>query len=118
MNQEEAMAAESPATVQMPVTGGAASVGASVTPGAPPTLGGKRRIGEMLLQWALAACALVSVITTFGIIYVLVSESLPFFRQIPITQFLTGREWTPQYEPPHYGVLPLICGTLLVTAGA
>ena len=118
MEQEQAVAIESPATVQIPVAGGASSVGASTKPGAPPTLGGKRRIGEMLLQWLLAACALVSVATTFGIIYVLISESVPFFQKVPVTQFLTGREWTPQYDPANYGVLPLICGTLLVTAGA
>ncbi len=112
------MAIENPATAQIPVAGGAASIGSTVRPGAPPSLGGRRRPLETLLQWLFAACALISVATTFGIIFVLLSESVPFFRAVPIVSFLTGREWTPLFKPPSFGVLPLICGTFLVAAGA
>jgi len=112
------MAVESPATAQIPVAGGAASIGASVRPGTPPILHGKRRWNEIILQWLFGACALVSVGTTFGIIFVLVTESLPFFREVSVGEFLTGREWTPLFEPAKFGVLPLICGTFLVAAGA
>jgi len=101
-----------------------AAIGAVVSPvgSAPPvgerTLGGKKRPHEMLLQGLFGLCALVSILTTFGIIYVLVTESLPFFRAVPMREFLTGRDWSPLFDPPHFGVLPLICGTFLVMAGA
>lgn len=112
------MAVENPATAQIPVAGGAASIGTSVRPGAPPSLAGRKRPLEIGLQWLFGACALISVGTTFGIIFVLLSESLPFVRAVPIAAFLTGREWTPLFKPPAFGVLPLICGTFLVAAGA
>jgi phosphate transport system permease protein len=102
--------------------GGAALTGGSlIGSGAPtsaPSLGGRTRPFETALQWLFGACALLSVLTTFGIVFVLIKESVPFFKAVPLTDFLTGREWTPQFEPQKYGILPLICGTLLVTAGA
>lgn len=76
-----------------------------------------RRWHETLLYYLFIACAGVSVVTTFGIVYVLVSESIPFFRTVPISHFLFGRQWAPQLNE-QYGVLPLLCGTFLVTAGA
>jgi phosphate transport system permease protein len=106
-----------PANIQMPVVLGAASIGADKDIAAPQSLSGKRRIGEDALRWIFGACALLSVATTFGIIIVLVTESAPFFREVPILKFLTGREWYPQTEGK-FGVLPLVCGTLLVTVGA
>lgn len=115
------MAVETPATAQIPVAGGAASIGTMAPANAPsgsPLSSGKKRPVETLLQWVFGLCALVSVGTTFGIITVLFTESLPFFRAVPIGQFLTGRQWTPLFEPASFGVLPLICGTFLVAAGA
>ena len=85
---------------------------------APSSLSGPKRPLETVLRYMFAACALVSVLTTFGIIAVLLTESIPFFRAVPLTEFLGGREWTPQFEPARYGIMPLVCGTLLVTAGA
>ena len=89
---------------------------------APPAGGlstnGRKRPFESVLQWVFALCAGVSVLTTFGIIFVLITESLPFFQQVALSRFFTEREWTPLFDPPHYGVLPLICGTFLVMAGA
>lgn len=91
--------------------------------GTPPAataikLSGRPRPFEGFLRWIFAACALVSVLTTFGIIWVLFQESLPFFMHVPLTEFLTGTQWTPQFEPARFGVLPLVCGTFLVTIGA
>lgn len=63
-------------------------------------------------------CALISVVTTVGILYELVLQAIPFFREISLIRFLTGRAWRPTAEPPHFGVLPLICGTLMITVGA
>ena len=60
-------------------------------------------------------CALVSLAITAGIVGVLASETLAFFREVPIHKFLFGTEWSPMVEPVAFGVLPLVCGTLLVT---
>jgi len=91
--------------------------GASMNRASAPDLTGRRRVGEDMLKWLFSLCALVSVATTFGIIFVLFSESAPFFREVSIFKFLTGTEWYPQTESK-FGVLPLVCGTLLVTVGA
>ncbi len=80
--------------------------------------GGRPRWGERAIKGALFACALASVATTVGIVWVLVSESLPFFEEASPVEFLAGTRWTPLFTPRHLGVLPLVCGTLLVTAGA
>lgn len=62
------------------------------------------------------ACALLSVAVTIGIVITLVVESIGFFRQVPVWQFLTGTRWSPILLPQSYGVLPLVAGTLLVAA--
>jgi len=61
---------------------------------------------------------MISVVTTLGIVYELLSQALPFFREVPVFKFLTGTEWRPTSEPGSFGVLPLICGTLMITIGA
>ena len=70
---------------------------------------------EFLIEHALLACALVSVVTTVGIIAVLAFESFEFFRVAPLTEFLFGTEWTPLFAEKRFGVLPLVVGTLLVS---
>ncbi len=80
--------------------------------------GGARRTWEASIQVFLAACAVVSVLTTVGIVVVLVVESSGFFSEVPLTEFLFGTRWTPLIKPQHFGILPLFCGTLLVTFGA
>jgi phosphate transport system permease protein len=78
----------------------------------------KIRWGEGLIQGGLLLCALLSIFTTAGIIFVLFSESLKFFEHVRLSEFLFGTEWTPLFEPARYGILPLACGTFLVAAGA
>jgi phosphate transport system permease protein len=73
---------------------------------------------EGTIRALLMACAAVSVLTTVGIIVVLLVEASQFFRQVSIWEFLTGTKWTPLFEDKHFGILPLFCGTFLVTAGA
>jgi phosphate transport system permease protein len=63
-------------------------------------------------------CALVSVVTTFSIVWILLSEAIGFFQTVSISEFFTGTVWQPVNEPPSFGVLPLISGTLLITVGA
>lgn len=63
-------------------------------------------------------CASLSVVTTFGIVLVLIKESLPFFGKVSLVTFLTGTEWRPTGSESSFGVLPLISGTLMITVGA
>jgi phosphate transport system permease protein len=70
---------------------------------------------EFCIRSALFCCALLSILTTLAIVGVLLSESLAFFRTVPIAEFLTGLRWTPQYQDQHYGVLPLVLGTIQIT---
>ncbi|MCB8933684.1 MAG: phosphate ABC transporter permease subunit PstC [Fimbriimonadaceae bacterium] len=63
-------------------------------------------------------CAAVSVLTTLGILYVLASQAITFFREVPPSEFFFGSQWNPLIEPRSFGVLPLITGTLLITVGA
>ncbi len=70
---------------------------------------------EPLIEWALFACAVVSIGTTAGIILVLAIETTAFLREVPITEFLFGTEWTPLFATPRFGVLPLVAGTVLVS---
>ncbi len=60
-------------------------------------------------------CATVSVLTTIGILWVLISESSSFFSKVSIKDFLTDTQWTPLFAEKHFGILPLISGTLLTT---
>jgi phosphate transport system permease protein len=78
----------------------------------------RRRWGEDVVKVVLALCALLSVATTVGIVVALFVPAFEFFGEISIVDFLTGTEWAPLFEPPAFGVLPLIAGTLLVTACA
>jgi phosphate transport system permease protein len=66
---------------------------------------------------ALFGCALISVLTTVGIVVVLVAEASQFFREVSVIEFLTGTTWSPKLDG-EFGILPLMSGTLLVTAGA
>jgi phosphate transport system permease protein len=70
---------------------------------------------EFVIERGLFLCALLSVGTTVGIIAVLAVETAAFLREVPITDFLFGTEWTPLFSSPSFGVLPLVAGTTLVS---
>ena len=74
-----------------------------------------RRWGEDVVKVALAVCALVSVLTTIGIVIALLVPSIEFFREVSIVDFLSGDRWAPLFEPASYGVRPLLVGTFTVT---
>jgi len=76
------------------------------------------RFREWLIRFGLFICAMVSIATTIGIVWVLFSESLSFFHEISMVDFLTGTRWAPLFHPRSFGVLPLVCGTFLVAGGA
>ena len=71
---------------------------------------------EWIIERLLFLCAALSVLTTAGIIAVLAFETYEFFREVPILDFLTGTEWTPLFFNRQFGVLPLVAGTMLVSA--
>ena len=73
---------------------------------------------ERLIHSGLFLCAAVSVVTTAVIIWILVEESVGFFAEVSPLSFLFGTRWAPLLEPTSYGILPLMCGTLLVAGGA
>ena len=77
-----------------------------------------RRWSEDAVRGVLALCALVSVLTTVGIVVALVEPSVEFFREVSIGEFLGGTNWAPLFEPAHFGVLALVVGTLNVTLWA
>jgi phosphate transport system permease protein len=79
-----------------------------------PTLRGKPRRKERAIRTLLAACGLLSVVTTVGIVLTLGAQALAFFRDVPFGDFLTGTEWSALISPKEYGVLPLMSGTLMV----
>ena len=71
---------------------------------------------EWIVERMLFLCALLSVLTTAGIIGVLALETFEFLREVPVWDFLTGTEWTPLFSNRQFGVLPLIVGTVLVSS--
>ena len=73
---------------------------------------------ERLYGQLLAACAVLTVAVTVGIILALSGQALTFFGHVSPIDFLTGQNWSPLSNTPSYGVLPLISGTLIVTAGS
>ncbi|MGI8900647.1 MAG: phosphate ABC transporter permease subunit PstC [Nocardioides sp.] len=83
---------------------------------APGTLGRSRsRHGERIIQALLFLAALISVATTLGIIFALAEPTIEFFGSVSIVDFLTGTNWAPLFSDPHFGVLPLVGATLVVT---
>jgi len=74
-----------------------------------------RKNRDRLIELILLACALVAVFTTLAIVVILVVESSYFFEHVTIREFLTDSQWTPLFDDAHYGILPLVSGTLTVT---
>lgn len=73
------------------------------------------RVREKLIEWIMMLCSLVTVFTTIGIILVLTVETIHFFSEVSIIDFLTDTQWTPLFSEKHFGILPLLSGTLLTT---
>lgn len=80
----------------------------------------KKRIQRMktsniIAKNILFLFAIITILTTVGIIISLVKDSIGFFSEVSLTEFLFGKVWTPLFNDPSFGVLPLISGTLLIT---
>ena len=87
---------------------------------APPRLGYDRTrdLKETAMGWALFACAALSTLVTAGIVFVLARETISFFSQVSIVEYLTDTRWTPNFSEKHFGILPLAAGSVLIAAGA
>jgi phosphate transport system permease protein len=74
-----------------------------------------RKIKELIIEKSLLSSALVTIAVTVGIILVLAIEAFNFFTEVSIFDFFTDTQWTPLFTEKHYGILPLLSGTLLTT---
>jgi phosphate transport system permease protein len=72
----------------------------------------KRNFVERVIEIILMFAALAATFITIGIVYILITEASGFFKEVSIIEFLTSRQWSPLFEDAHYGILPLIAGTL------
>jgi phosphate transport system permease protein len=70
---------------------------------------------ERLIPAILFGCAGISVVTTVGIVLVLLFESIGFFREVSFSAFFGDLQWTPLFDDKHFGIWPLVCGTALTT---
>lgn len=80
-----------------------------------PRIRSFRRLKESVVRFLLFLAAFSSVAITVGIVGILLFESAAFFRSVSIFKFLTDTQWTPLFAEPHYGILPLVSGTLVTT---
>jgi phosphate transport system permease protein len=83
--------------------------------GAPSLRAARRRWGEDLIKGLLMLAALISVLTTTGIVLSLLEETIVFFGEVGLGDFLFGTDWSPLIQPASFGVLPLVSGTLLIS---
>jgi phosphate transport system permease protein len=73
------------------------------------------KIKEKLIEFLMMACAFITVLTTLSIIIILAVDSYKFFEEVSIKEFFTSKQWTPLFSEKHFGILPLLMGTLLTT---
>lgn len=78
-----------------------------------PAFLARRRVVDRVMRIVLFLSAALSVLVTAGIVYVLLSESIKFFAQVSIVDFLTDTQWTPVFQDKHFGIMTLVSGTLM-----
>jgi phosphate transport system permease protein len=77
-----------------------------------------RRLKEGAITTLLFMCAAATTLVTVGVVTVLLGETIGFFREVSIVEFLTSTRWEPMFRDQHFGVLPLLSGSFLIAAGA
>jgi phosphate transport system permease protein len=80
-----------------------------------PLFARRKRPGEKAIKAALAFCGLLSIAVTVGILVSLLSETVSFFRTVSPSEYVTGTQWAPTFKDAHFGVLPLVAATMLIT---
>jgi len=78
----------------------------------------KRILSERIIRFLLALFSIVSILTTVGIVSVLLFEAILFFQEVSPWEFISGTRWTPLFASKHFGIWPLLTGTILTSAGA
>lgn len=73
------------------------------------------RTKEKWIEIVMMCCSFVTILTTISIIFVLSVDTVKFFSQVSIVDFFTDTQWTPLFADKHFGILPLLSGTLLTT---
>ncbi|MCO6427500.1 phosphate ABC transporter permease subunit PstC [Nitrosomonas communis] len=76
----------------------------------------KRHLKEKIIELLLFLAAFFSVLITFSIVFMLIKESYIFFQHVSVWEFLTDTQWTPLFDNAHYGILPLVSGTVVSSA--
>ncbi len=74
-----------------------------------------RKLRDRVVEALLLAAGLVAVFTTVAIVAILLIESSAFFEHVSLIEFFTDTMWTPLFADAHYGILPLVAGTLTTT---
>jgi phosphate transport system permease protein len=76
------------------------------------------RYGERAIKAFLFLCSALSVVTTTAIVFSLLLPAISFFGEVPLLDFLTGTRWAPAFADAHFGVLPILVGSLMIVASA
>ena len=74
-----------------------------------------KKRNEKIIEFFLALSGAITVLTTIGILWVLLYESVLFFKELSVVEFFTDTQWTPLFSDKHFGILPLISGTILTS---
>lgn len=74
------------------------------------------KLKEKIIEWVLKFCASITILTTVGIVAVLLFESISFFKDVSLVEFFTDTRWTPLFSIKHFGILALVSGTFLTSA--
>lgn len=90
----------------------------AVPASSPPTLQGSVPLSERVVELFLLGCGLVTILTTVGILGVLAFETFAFLREVGIGALLFDTQWTPLFADKHFGIWPLVSGTLLTSTVA
>ncbi len=73
------------------------------------------KLTEKTVPKILLICAIISILTTLGIVFTLIFETVTFFKEVSFIEFITSNDWHPMHSNASFGILPLVTGTLLVT---
>lgn len=74
------------------------------------------KIKEKIIEVFLFLCASITILTTVGIVAILLYESISFFKSVSVLDFFTDTKWTPLFSEKHFGILSLVSGTFLTSA--
>lgn len=73
------------------------------------------RTKEKIIELTMMLCSVVTILTTVAIIFVLAADTISFFKEVSLKDFFTDTQWTPLFTEKHFGILPLLSGTILTT---